>query len=106
MWMRGECLSEGARLSICLLFAQRKSPRIAIRGLWSVSSRSDAPADLRRFFTPLRFGFQLEQVLAAFDHVLGDLIFAALRLVRQLVHQVEHDLFADRAKGAGAGVAL
>jgi hypothetical protein len=33
-------------------------------------------------------------------------VLAALLLLRQRVHQVEHDLFAHRPQRAGAGVAL
>ena len=38
--------------------------------------------------------------------IFGDDVFAALLLVGQLVHHVQHDLFAYGPQGTGAGVAL
>ena len=51
-------------------------------------------------------GFDFEEVAAAFDDGFIDDVFAALALVGELVHEVEHDLLADGAQGPGAGVAL
>src|SRR5438045_1799151 len=58
---------------------------------------------LRRFFAA--FGLEFEEVDSAFDDVFVNDVLAAL-VIRELVHQFEHDLFAHRAKGAGAGVTL
>src|SRR5690606_22830181 len=59
---------------------------------------------LGAFPTPL--GPDLEELVFAFDDLGRDDVLAALLLVGQVVHQVEHDLFAHRTQGAGAGVAL
>src|SRR5258706_1574715 len=72
---------------------------------WASFFRFSILARLRGLF-PTRLRFDLEEVALAVYHFFGDDVLAALAFVGEAVHQVQHDLFADGAEGAGASVAL
>lgn len=53
-----------------------------------------------------QFRFDLEEIGPAIYYVFIYDVLAALRVVGEFVHQVQHDFFAHGSQGAGAGVAL
>src|SRR5580698_2988503 len=52
------------------------------------------------------FRFDLKEALLALDHVFIDDIPRARLLIRQAIHQIEHDLFANGPQSASTRVAL
>src|SRR3954452_9256127 len=77
------------------------------RAPWALGCVVVRVAGLGGLFAPgLGRGFDFEEVLLPVDDVFADRVLAALAFLGEAVHQVEHDLFADGAEGAGAGVAL
>src|SRR5438067_3396502 len=59
---------------------------------------------LRRFPPPFRL--DRKQMLPSLDDLFVNDVLPALLLLRQRVHQLQHDLFADRAKRSGPRIAL